>query len=66
MFDLHRTSRIVQVDITECNDVTYRHGIVITIWWTSAIKVAALLENQRFEIKGMKEKESIMDVRNRL
>ena len=33
---------IVKVDVTERNDVTERHGIVITIWRTSAVDVAAL------------------------
>ena len=42
VFDIHwlyRTSRyaIVKVDVTERNDVTKCHFIVITIWRTSAI-----------------------------
>ena len=41
---LCRTSRyaIVKVDVTERNDVTKRHGIVITVWRTSATEVTAL------------------------
>ena len=41
---LYRTSRyaIVKVVATECNDVTTRHRIFITIWPTSAIEVTAL------------------------
>ena len=55
MFDLHwlyRTSRyaIVKVDVTERNDVTKRHGIVITILRTSAIEGIALSEHSfRYE-----------------
>ena len=41
---LYRTSQytIVKVDVTERNDATKRHGIVIRIWRTSAIEVTAL------------------------
>ena len=47
VFDIHwlyRTSQyaILKVEVIEHNDVTKRHGIVITIWWMSAIKVTAL------------------------
>ena len=45
------------------NDVTKRHGIVITIWRTSAIGRAALSKKALSEMKGMQEKESIMGVR---
>ena len=46
VFDLHwlyTTSwhTIVKVYVTERNDVTKRHGVVITIWQVSAIKVTA-------------------------
>ena len=68
MFDIHwlyRTSRyaIVKVDVTECNDVIKRHGIVITIWQTSTIEVTAL-SRTHFQ-KGTQEKESSMGVRDR-
>ena len=71
VFDIHwlyRMSRyaIVKVDVAERNDVTKHHGIVITIWQTSAIKVTALfMENPLLEMKGMQEKESIIGVRDR-
>ena len=61
VFDIlwaYRTSRyaIVKVYVTERNDVTKRHGIVTTIWQTSAIEVTALsnkptLRNERYERK---------------
>ena len=51
---------IVIFGITERNDVTKRHGIVIIIWQMSAIEVTALSKT-----KGMQEKESIMGVRDR-
>ena len=44
------------VCVTECNDVTKRQGIVITIWRTSAIKVTALSQTQFSEMKGLQEK----------
>ena len=41
---LYRTSgcAVVKVDVTEHNDVTKGHDIVVTIWQTSAIEVTAL------------------------
>ena len=41
---LYRTSRyvIVKSVVTECNDVTKHHIVVITIWCMSAIRVTAL------------------------
>ena len=47
VFDIHwlyRMSRytMVKVYVTECNDATERHGIVITIWLMSAIEVTPL------------------------
>ena len=56
---------LVNVNVIEHNDVTKRHIIVITIWWRSAIDVAALSKNPLSEMKGMQEKESIMGVRDR-
>ena len=41
---------MVKVDVTEHNDVTKRHDIVITIWRKSATPLS--------EMKGMQEKES--------
>ena len=67
VFDIHwlyRTSRyaIIKVDDTDCNDITKCYFIVIIIWWTSAIEV---IKNSLSEMKGMKEKESIMGVTDR-
>ena len=61
-FDIHWLYRmssyaVIKVAVTEHNDVTKRHGIVITIWRTSAIEVTALSKTQ--------EKESVMSVRDR-
>ena len=47
VFDIHRlywTSRyaLVKVDVTERNDVTKRHGSVLTIWRTSVVERTAL------------------------
>ena len=47
VFDIHwlyRTPRyaIVKVDVTQLYDVTKCHGIIVTIWRTSAIEVTAL------------------------
>ena len=49
------TYAIVEVYVTERNDVIKRKSNVITIWRTSAIKVAALLKkkNLRSEMKGV-------------
>ena len=54
----------IVVDVTERNDVTKRHDIVIIIWRTSAIEVTAL-SKPTLEMKGMQEKESIIGVRDR-
>ena len=54
---------IVKVDVIERNDVTERHGIVITR--TSAVDVAALSKNRFSEMKGTQEKEYIIGVRDR-
>ena len=59
------TYAIVKVYVTERNHVIKCHSNVITIWQTSAIKVTALLKNLHSEMKGVQEKESIMDVRGR-
>ena len=59
------TYAIVKVYETERNDVIKRQSNVITIWRTSAIEVTALLKDIRSEMKGVQEKESIMDVRSR-
>ena len=59
------TYAIVMVYIIERNDVIKHHSNVITIWRTSAIKVAALLKNLLSEMKGVQEKESITGVRGR-
>ena len=61
---LYRMSRYasVKVDITEHNDITRRHGIVIAIWRTSAIKVT--IKNPLSEMNGVLEKESIMGARD--
>ena len=56
---------IVKGYVNERNDAIKRHGNVITIWWTSAIEVTALLKNLRSEMKGVQEKKSIMGVRGR-
>ena len=56
---------IINVYVTERNDVIKRHSYVITIWLTSAIGVTALLNNLRSEMKGVHEKESIIGVRGR-
>ena len=55
---LYRTSRydIVKVDVTERNDVTKRHSIVITIWRKSPIEVAALSETHFQKWKECKKK----------
>ena len=53
----------VKVYVTEGNDFIKCHSNVITIWWTSAIEVTALLKN--LLSKGMQEKESIVGVRGR-
>ena len=44
IFWLYRTSwyAIVKVEVSERNEVTKHHGIVIPIWRTSAIEVTAL------------------------
>ena len=47
--------------VTERNDVIKCHSNVITIWQTSTIKVTVLLKNLHSEMKGVQEKESIMD-----
>ena len=47
---------IVKVYVTECNDIIERHSDVVTIWWTQAIEVTALLKNLHSEMKGVKEK----------
>ena len=59
------TYAIVKIYITELNDVIKRHSNVITVWWTPAIEVTALLKNLCLEKKGVQEKESIIDVRGR-
>ena len=53
-----RTSQyaIVKVDVTESNDVTKRHGIVITIWRTSAIEMTALSKTHVQKWKICKKK----------
>ena len=56
---------LVKVYVTECNDVIKRNSNVITILRTSAIEVTALFKNLRSEMKGVQEKESVMDVRGR-
>ena len=43
------TYAIVNVYVTERNDVIKRYSNVITIWRTSAIEVTALLNNLRSE-----------------
>ena len=70
VFDIHwlyRTSRydIVKVDVTERNDVTKCHAIVIRIWRTSAFEVTALSKTHFQKMKSMLEKESIVGVRER-
>ena len=59
------TYAIVKVYVTERNDVIKRHSYVITICWTPAIEVTALLKNLRPEMKGAQEKESIMGMSGR-
>ena len=59
------TYAICKVYVTERNNVIKSHSNVITIWQTSAIEVIALLKNLCSEMKGVQEKESIMDVRGR-
>ena len=49
------TYAIVKVYVTERNDIIKRHGKVITIWRTSAIKLTALLKNLRSEMKGVQD-----------
>ena len=56
---------IVKVNVTERNEIIKRHGNVIRIWRTSAIKVTALLKYLRSGMKGVQEKESVMGVRGR-
>ena len=51
---------IVNVYVTESNDIIKRQSNVITIWWTSATEVTALLENLHSEMKGVQGKKSIM------
>ena len=59
------TYTMVKVYISEHNDIIKRHSNVITIWWTSAIEVTALLKNLHSEMKGVQEKDSIMGMRGR-
>ena len=59
------TDVIVKVYVTERNDVIKLHSNVITIWWTSAIEMTALLKNLCSEMKGFQEKEFVMGVRDR-
>ena len=59
------TYAIIKVYITEHNDVIKCHSNVITIWWTSALEVTALLKYLCSEIKDVQDKESIMGVRGR-
>ena len=65
MVVLDVTYAIVKVDVTGRNDVSKRHGNIITVWQTSTKEVTALFKNQRSEMKGMQEKEIIMGVRGR-
>ena len=51
---------IIEVYVTEHNDVIKCHSSVITIWRMSAMEVTALLKNQHSEMKGVQEKESIV------
>ena len=37
---------IIKVDVTGLNDINKPHGNIITIWWTSAIKVTTLLKKK--------------------
>ena len=55
---------IVNVYITERNDVIKRHSNAITISRTSAIESTAISETSS-EIKGVQEKDSIFGVRGR-
>ena len=43
---------IVNVYVTERNDVIKRHSNLITIWRTSAIEVISLFKNLGSEMKG--------------
>ena len=54
------TYAIIKVYVTERNDIIKRHNDVITIWWTSAIEVTALLKV--LDMKGGQEKKSIIDM----
>ena len=54
------TYAIVQVYVTESNDVIKRHSIVITLWRTPPIELTALSKHLRSEMKGVQEKESIV------
>ena len=56
---------IVKVYVTDGYDVNKRRSNVITIWRTSAIELTALLNKSTSEMKGVQEKESIIDVRGR-
>ena len=56
---------IVEVYVSEHNDVIKCHSNVITIWQTPTNEVTALLKHLRSEMKGMQEKESVMGVRGR-
>ena len=65
MIDIHWLYAIVKVGVTERNDDTQRHSIVITIRRTFATEVTALSKKPLSEMKGMQEKESIMGVREK-
>ena len=66
MIDIHWLYAIVKVGVTERNDDTQRHSIVITIRRTFATEVTALSKKKTLsEMKSMQEKESIMGVREK-